>query len=103
MNRRSFLRSVLLSAAAWALPWKGKAVEPEPVVSAELADSVSGVFDVLDDLDKIDVRVAPTVAADWLSQIQPQGTFEERAREYIEQMHQVAEEYIRVWGDFAEA
>lgn len=51
MNRRSFLRSVLLGAAALALPWKGKAVEPELAVSAELADSVGDVFDALDDFD----------------------------------------------------
>lgn len=51
MNRRSFLRSVLLSAAALALPWKGKAAESEPVVSAELADSVDDVFNALDDFD----------------------------------------------------
>jgi hypothetical protein len=66
MNRRSFLRGVLLGAVALALPWKGKAAEREPAVSAELADSIGDVFDALDGLDRIEASQRYALGVDWL-------------------------------------
>ncbi len=69
MNRRSFLRGVLLGASALALPGKGKAAEPELAVSAELADGVEDV-DVLDSLFD---ETYTTRAQEYMAQLQLLG------------------------------
>jgi hypothetical protein len=65
MNRRSFLRGVLLSAAALALPGKGKAAAPEPAVSAELAANIGAVFDALNGFDRVAASQAYAPGVDW--------------------------------------
>ena len=133
MNRREFLRGVLLGAAALVLPKGDKAPHPHPqwaqlapgdvkclcynkgqwswewpehencrcaYAPIDIGDGQAYYLELSTERCSWEVAdgFSDDDADDWLSRIQPQGSFEERAREYLEQMRQVSEacmEYLR--------